>query len=416
MIKQFIRDSFIYTISVVLTRGISFLCLPLYLSVLSPSDFGVFDYIGVVGSFVLVVVTLEIAQGIHRYLPEVRDDVVEKRKFISTALIFTLACYAALIFLSAIFSNELVDIFLGPGEGELVVAAVTMFASNALLILVQAQLRSELRVKQHVVSSVIVAVCSAAFSVAALYWFEAGVIGMLISITCGNLIGFVYATTGTRHVYNLEFSPRHLKLLLGFSAPLVPSSLGVILALLIDRVMIKNMMSLDDLGVFGVAARFATLTTLLSMGVQQALTPLIYNRYREEGTPRDIARLFWLYCGLSVIAVGAIALVGPALLAVIAPPSYQGAASIVPLVCASALISKLYIFSPGLVIAKKTGVLSLINLAIGILSIALNFALIPAYGLVGAASGTLIAAVVGFAMNAVVAQRYYPIRYFPSAS
>jgi O-antigen/teichoic acid export membrane protein len=412
MIRRFLRDSVLYTFSAVLTRGISFVLLPLYTAVLSPDEFGTYDYINVIGSFILVTATLEVAQGIHRFVPEAREDLEERRSLASTALLFTCACYAALILLFGLFSGALASSVLGVQEsGHLVTGATVMFASSALLILVQAQLRSELRVGEHIRSAIIVSVASAAFSAIGLLWLKAGVMGLIAGITLGNLTGFAYAFGRSRDVYRLRFSIGHLKTLLQFSAPLVPSSIGVISALLIDRIMIKNMMSLEDLGIFGIAARIAVLTSLLSMGVQQALTPLIYTKYKDEGTPREIARLFWMFCGLAVLAVLGIWAITPLLLTIMVPPTYYGAAPLVPIVSASVLVSTLYNFAPGLVLAKRTGIISLISIATAILSLVSNLLLIPHYGLMGSAVGTLLAALGGFILHIIVAHPHYPVPY-----
>lgn len=413
MIRKFLRDSILYTGSIVLTRGISFLLLPLYTTILSPDEFGTFDYINVIGSFVLVTATLEISQGIHRFMPEARENLEERRCLASTALVFTLACYAALILLFWAFSKPLATLLFGAAEiAPLLAASSLMFASSALLILIQAQLRSELRIGDHIRSAIIVSLLSAAFSAIGLLWFQAGVMALISGITLGNLAGAAYAFRRCREVYSLNFSLPHLKELLQFSAPLVPSSVGVVVALLIDRIMIKNMMSLEELGIFGVAARIAALTSLLSIGIQQALTPLIYNKYREKETPGEIARLFWLYFGLSIFATLAIWAFSPLLLTIMAPPSYHAAAPIVPLVCCAALTSSLYIFSPGLALAKKTSTIAKINIFTAAISLGMNFILIPYFGLLGAALGTLSAAIIGFLVHARASQSYYPIPFF----
>lgn len=413
MIRLFLRDSALYTLSVVLTRGVSFFLLPLYTAVLTPEAFGTFDYLVAIGNVVAIVVALEVAQGIHRYIPEVVGNLTERRLYASTALIFTCLCYLAFVLVVICFSSHISRILLGNAEsGAIIAMASVMFAVNGVLALVQGQLRSELRVADNVKSSIVASLSSTLFSVIALLWLKAGVIGLISAIALGNSVSIIYALNCCRDTYRPIFSVAHLRELLSFSMPLVLSSLGVVAASYIDRFMIKNMMSLGDLGVFGVATRIAMITSLLSIGVRQSLTPLIYNKYKEESTPVEIARLFWMYCGFSVIAVVGISSVAPFLLKLLVPDSYAGAAVLVPFACASALFSTLYIFAPGLAIEKKTGLTSVISLCTAAMSLFFNFALIPILGLLGAAVGTLLATVGGFVLYALAAQRYYYIPFF----
>ena len=74
MLKSLFRDSILYTLSTVLTRGISFILLPVYTQALSPEEFGLLDYFVAMGAIASIVITLEIVQGLARYIPESLDD------------------------------------------------------------------------------------------------------------------------------------------------------------------------------------------------------------------------------------------------------------------------------------------------------------------------------------------------------
>ena len=83
-----------------------------------------------------------------------------------------------------------------------------------------------------------------------------------------------------------------LRAMLRFSAPLVPAGLAVFISLYINRFALNHFGSLEDVGHFGIGSRIAGLVALLILGIQAALTPLVYQHYREPQTPGQIARLF----------------------------------------------------------------------------------------------------------------------------
>jgi O-antigen/teichoic acid export membrane protein len=82
-----------------------------------------------------------------------------------------------------------------------------------------------------------------------------------------------------------------------------------------------------------------------------------------------------------------------------------------PILACASVMSRMYIFSPGLDIAKKTTTIALINLSAALTNIILNFLMIPLLGIEGAAGATLISAVLTFAGYMVLSQRYYPVHH-----
>ena len=70
----------------------------------------------------------------------------------------------------------------------------------------------------------------------------------------------------------------------------------------------------------------------------------------------------------------------------------------------------MYLFFPGLSIAKKTGLIALINLFAAVFNVLLNFFFIKYIGVKGAAISTLISSGVSWLAVAGIAQKYYKIQ------
>ena len=67
MTKTFFKNSFIYTIGTVLTRGIGVILLPIYTRYLSPEEFGIVDLFFILSSIVALTIALEIFQAVSRF-------------------------------------------------------------------------------------------------------------------------------------------------------------------------------------------------------------------------------------------------------------------------------------------------------------------------------------------------------------
>jgi O-antigen/teichoic acid export membrane protein len=237
----------------------------------------------------------------------------------------------------------------------------------------------------------------------------------LISVFYGQLVGYtvgaVFSYCFARESYGLIFNRVSLKKMLAFSIPLVPSSIGVFLAVYIDRIAIKELMTIADVGLYGIAYRISSLVGLIIAGVQSSLTPLIYNQYEEAGTPAEIARIFRYFLWGAFLFFLGLSLFARELLLIFTTPQFYGAYIIVPILVPAVLLAGMYVFAPGLAIAKRTKSIAVISISAAFLNTVLNFTLIPYLGIRGAAIATLVGAAMQFSLYVWLGNKYYPIPY-----
>jgi O-antigen/teichoic acid export membrane protein len=407
LVRRFLRDSGVYALGGLVTRGLGLLLLPFYTRALSPHDYGLVDLLIVLGAFVNVTIALEVSQGLARLLPDA-DDRSERARLSSTALWFTAAVYLFFTVICWALAPHLATVFLDSLESQnLLRVALVSIALHGVFNLLQSQLRFELRPLQHTISSVVAASVTIVTTVALvlLLHLEAlGVIyGQLLGYGCGAVMAFYFG----RGSLVARFDLSALKRMLGFSLPFVPSSLGVILALYVDRLVIKELLSITEVGIYGVAYRFASAAGLLMLGFQGALTPLIYSHFREPGTPLELARIFRLFVAFALALLLSLGLFSGEIVAIFTSPRYYHAATLIPLLVPAVLLSSMYIFAPGLSIAKRSGCIAFISITTAGLNLLLNFALVPQFGTRGAALGTLISAMLSFGLYMALSQKHY---------
>ena len=233
MLKKLFSDIYIYTLPTILSRGVSFLILPIYTRILSTSDYGILDLIMVFGNLVNLTVSLVISQGIARFYPD-----------------------------------------------------------DGLVYFLQSQLRWEFRSKQYAILSIVVSFSIAIGSVFLGYFLNWKLHGVLLGMLIAHLIGYIYGIIVLRESIDLRVDLDSLSQMLRFSIPLVPAGIAVFISTYVDRMMINHFLSLDEVGIYSIGIRLASITTLIIIGFQRALTPLIYSHYSEEDTPRHLALIF----------------------------------------------------------------------------------------------------------------------------
>lgn len=104
MIKTFFKNSFIYTIGTILTRGIGVILIPIYTRYLSPTEYGIIDLFMILTSIISLTIALEIHQAVVRFYQDTTDE-NEKMQYVSSAFIFSIFVYSLYFVISYIFSD-----------------------------------------------------------------------------------------------------------------------------------------------------------------------------------------------------------------------------------------------------------------------------------------------------------------------
>ena len=248
-------------------------------------------------------------------------------------------------------------------------------------------------------------------SVVLVVGFRLGPAGVMTGQLVGSALGIAVAIVVAGGIARPALNSSDIREMLRFSLPLVPSSLGVIVLIATDRIVVSQATGLGDVGVFGVGYRVAQVVGILMGGLQLALTPLIYERYLDPTTPSELARIFRIFvAGALVLWVGLSAFAS-LLIAVLATDRYVVAAPLVPLLSGVVILTAAQVFAPGLSLAKRTGVIAATNIGGAACNIVLSVALVPQFGLVAAAASTLAATALVFALNVSLGQRSYPVPF-----
>jgi O-antigen/teichoic acid export membrane protein len=147
------------------------------------------------------------------------------------------------------------------------------------------------------------------------------------------------------------------------------------------------------------------------MGLQLAVTPLVYRHAADPAMPETVARLFRIAWAVALCGATALGLFAAEIIHVLAGPGFADASGAVYLLCLAAPLATFYVYAPGLALAKRTGAIALANTLAAILGVALGLALVPRFGLAGAAASTLCAACTGFAVHVLAGKRHVRVPY-----
>jgi O-antigen/teichoic acid export membrane protein len=409
MLRRFFKDSFIYGGANLLSKSVVIFLVPVYARVFTPQELGVLEMIFAFGTIIAVLVPLGISNGVARFLPDETDD-ASRATHASSGWWFTVMVYLLFALFGWLCSSPLSRLILDSdrwvGTFRVAVAAIVC---NGFQYYLQALLRWRLKPKAFVISNFCSMIVMGVVCTTLLLVFKQGLWAVYFSQIVGAAVGGAVAWYHSRDILRMAYRGAVLRKMILYSLPLVPALVGEFVANYIDRIAIKNLMSIGDVGIYGMGYRFASVVSLLMVGFSTAITPLIYTHYRDEETPKELERIFRFFLVCAVPLLAGLALFSREILWLFATPSFYAAAPVIPIMGAAFILFGMYNFAPGLGIAMKTRAIAIIHVFTAALNTALNYVLIPQFGIVGAAVSTLTSALVMFVIYMLQSQRFYPV-------
>ena len=356
-----------------------------------------------------MVVALEVSQAVGRFTAEADHD--DRSGYISSAWWFSLLAHGALLAVALPLSNVIAQALTGREEfGRLFQLGFVAAAGWSLYYHARSQLRWLLLPKPYAAGVLVYVALAAALGAWMLYRPRWAVYAIVAAISVASVPAIVMAMWRVRSYLRLAISGRHLRMMLAFSLPLVPSSVAVFLSQYFDRLALAKLMGIESVGLYAMGAKLALLVYLAILGFQGAVVPLVYHEHTRPETPEQLERVFrwFLWLSLSMLLVAGLFATDVAGWLF---PAYQAGAVVVPWLAFAVILAQIYIFAPGLVLEKKTRRIAAISIGGAGLNVGLNFLLIPSMGISGAAVATCIAAAVTAAAYIWTSQREYAIPY-----
>ena len=409
MLKQVMKDSAIYTVANGLF-GIVHVGLFFWAGhYLDKAQMGAVEMVYSLILLIQLTVALEVSQAIGRFTADANED--DRRKLISSALWFSIIMHTAFVLAISPFAGPISRGLLGAdGFGKLFVVGFVAAACWSIYYHVRNQLRWLLMSKAYTVGMFVYVALAGGVGVTLLLRPDWAIYAILIAIIVASLPPVLMGVWRFRRELRPTISRTHLKEMLAFSLPLVPSSVAVFLAHYFDRLALAQIRGLEDVGLYGMGSKLAMLVYMGVVGFQGAVTPLIYHKYRDAETPGQLDRIFRWFLWLSLSMLLGTAVFAPEVARLLFP-KFQAGVVVVPFLAFAAILSQIYIFSPGLALAKKTRLIAAIYIGGAILNVALNLALIPFMGILGAALATCLSAALTAAVYLHVSQRDYAIPF-----
>ncbi|MBI4801893.1 MAG: polysaccharide biosynthesis C-terminal domain-containing protein [Elusimicrobia bacterium] len=411
-IRSLGKESFIYGFSTIAARFLNFLLLPFYTHYLSPADYGigaaVFSYI----AFFNILYHYGMDQAYMRYFDE------KERSFPAAfAGVFWVSLAFTLV-LALNASRAAVLAGIGAVNARLVVYAAGILFVDALSAVPFAGLRMEHKALSYSLIRVLSIVINMALNILFIARLGFGLEGIFMANAVSSLFALAAVLYPCRRALSLKTEKEEFKKLLVFALPLVPAGLGSMAVQVIDRPLLLKLADSSAVGIYQANYRLGIFMMLVVGMFDAAWRPFFIERAQKENAREIFARvLTYFVFGGAWLALAVSFFIGDlAKFAVFSKPiihqAYWGGLSIVPVILWGYFFNGIYInFLAPVIITKNTkAIMNAATWGAGINIIA-NLALIPEFGITGAAWATFIAYFVMAAELYGAGRKIYAVPY-----
>lgn len=383
-----LRDFFTYGTGEVILKMASLITVPIFTRIFAPDDYGKWTLLTAAISIFLVVISLGGESAYARCYFGSKSD--RERQLLASTWIIFVSIWSLLLVLPLLpLSQKLSLLLLGTNEDALLLTlaliALPLSTVNAACgQVIRNQFQSRLFVALNIISSL----CIVGGSILGAAAFNLGLPGLFAGVFAGNILILPARLWSVRTMLRPSFSWKLLREMLAFGLPLVPMSLAYWILTTSDRMILSKLASIEDVGLYSVAATIVGGIALFGSALGQAWGPHaleIYEKHPEVGQVFFGRALIYILSLFGILCVGVTTFANE-ILALLVPQKYHSSWTAVgPLALGAVASATCQVTALGISLSKQTKYFAYYSWVAAVLSVILCFLLIPPLGILGAA-------------------------------
>lgn len=385
--SQLAKNTIIIIFGKICTQCISFLLLPVYTALLSPSDYGVIDLLNTYVMLLVPIVCLRLDNGVFRFLIDFRNDEENKKIILSSCffgIIVNVLIYTIIIFC--------INYFFDIQYFEFLYLNVVAYTFSQFFL---ESCRGIGNNKAYSLGSFIVALVAILFNILFIVYFRLGAEGMLLSYFISYLVSIVFVYVSQRY-YSLisiqYFSLPTLKKVYRYSIPLIPNSISWWIINSSDRIIVSTFLSVAANGIYSAANKFSglfiTIYSMFNMTFTESISLHINDNDASDFISKTINTVLHLFI---CIALGIIAFM-PFIFNIMIDKKFSEAYLQVPILMIASLLNiGVGICTTFYVATKQTKKIAIYSVLSAIINISVNIIFIKQIGLFAASISTAVA-------------------------
>lgn len=422
--KKLFKQTAIYGIATVLPRMLSFLLVRLYTDYLPKEEYGevsiIFSYL----IFFNVVLTYGMETAFFRFYNQ--ED--NKKSVVSTAMISLLGSTLAFLAVALLFRNQLST--LTEISIDYLIYTIWILVIDTLTVIPFAKLRAESRpIKYAVIKITNVAINLGlnVFFLAFLPKLAQDSNSVFNSIYLENFqIGYIFVSNVIASLFTLivllpdyfkikwDFDKQLWKKMLNYGFPILIAGIAFAINEHFDKILLEKLgVSLADVGAYSACYKIGMFMVLFRTAYTLGIEPFFFSHAKNENAPQTYAEItkYFVIFG-SFMSLGIIVFADVLKLVLVPNAEYWNAMDVVPMIVIANFFLGIYTnLSVWYKLIDKTKIGAYISVIGAIVTLIINYLLIPIIGFLGSAIATILAYGSMMLISYKLGQKEYPIPY-----
>lgn len=432
-LKQLLGQTAVYGLTVIVSRALNFLLVPLYVYVFAdPKDYGVISILYAWVAFLIVLLPFAMETTFFKFLSDGEED---KDKVFRNSFLSVIGINVLFLLCVLLFNQQFADLMLLPNNPMYVVFLGAIVCIDSISALPLAKLRSENKAKKFATIQVTSIAVNVVMNVVLLLYFfdnanpEEGITYILIANLFSSLVKpiFVY-----KDFLGLTFTIdwKLLSRMMIYAVPLVIAGFAGIINETIDRILLNQMLfdshqvlsgttveqslsyARTEVGIYSACYKLAMLITILLQAYRYAAEPFFFGNAKTEDRNKLYAKVMNYFIALVCLVFLLVSCNLQIFKYFIPNESYWVGLRVVPILLLANVFLGIY-FNQSIwyKLSGQTKFGAFIAIGGALLTILINWLFIPLYGYMASAWATLIVYGLQMVASYVLGQKYYPIKY-----
>lgn len=442
VLKKFLGQTAVYGVSTVLSRLFNFILTPIFTKVYPPSVYGIFTKLYSYSALINAILAFGMESTFFRYLNKHED---KKQEVYNNAFI-CIAFISALFLLSGtVFANSIAG-WVNNGHAAQVAdyqqyirVFVWILFTDAICVIPFAKIRADGKAFKYSLIKFSNIGCFVGFNLFFIFVVPAVISHQLpgaawmASWYRGRWVGYVFRSNLIASAVTLlllvpEFLQIRLKFdrvlfakMYSYSWPILVANLSFIVNENLDKIVLSQLLPKSvadiDVGIYGAVCKIAMFLSIFNMAFRLGAEPFFYSHAKQKNARETYAViLHYFVIALSVIFLALIANIELLKYFISRDKAhiaeYWAGLPAVPYLLFGYVCLGIYMnLSIWYRLSDQTKFGLYISIIGAVITIVLNFVLIPKYSYMGSAWVSMLAYLVMMVISYVLGQKYYPIPY-----
>ncbi len=404
--KKLLGDTAIFAIGNLGSKFLNFLLVPFYTYYLTTSEYGTVDLILINVNLLFPVLTFSVYDAVLRFI---MDRVNDNKSVVTNGFLVT---FIGVILIIGIIHPTLLYYNVMEGYLELFLGILILFMFQSLLA---QYIRAIGEIKKFAINGILTVFATGISNVLFLAIFHYGIYGFLYSSIIGLLVSNSYLFLFGK-VYNfISIKKMNFSLvvsMLRYSIPLIPNTLSLWLTNASNRYFLLFFIGSSANGLYAVASKIPSLLNMLNSIFFQAWQLSAIDEYESENKSNIYTDVFNYFSLFVLLGTSAILVVLQPMLYLFFDNEYFTSWKIVPfLLLGTVFFSFASFLGTNYIAAKQTKGVFRTTFISSMLSLLLNFILIPNIGIMGAGVSHMVSNCMLFLIRLKDTKRFVEINF-----